>query len=282
MNDPRSYLLETEIIIHAGGLSERWWPVTKGKIPKPLTPLGKKPRPMIDWVILPYVVAGVKQFFISLWSESEVVKKHFDQMAKNTDLKFTYLIEPTERRLGKAGVVKHYLEEKVLDENKPKLNLNSSDIIKISPLELAKFQFLGTKKGFLATVLGSPFEISQFGRIVCSADTKVVRSFQEKPTVALPLGEFVNIGVLYLDSKLSKYYHEINDEELPVDWERSSFLPKIYKENLMRCLEAVVPLKTWFWLKDQKDYSRVKDMDLEKLFEVTSVERYLGPYQSQE
>jgi NDP-sugar pyrophosphorylase family protein len=47
-DNPNDYFLNSELIVHAGGLSERWFPVTQGKIPKPITEIGKKRRPMID------------------------------------------------------------------------------------------------------------------------------------------------------------------------------------------------------------------------------------------
>jgi len=277
-DNPTEYFLNTELIVHAGGMSERWWPVTQGRIPKPITEVGKKPRPILDWVILPYVIAGIKRVYVSLWNKPEAVIEHCKNIEKCCDVKFTFLVEPTEKRLGRAGVVKRYLEEKVLDEKKPKLSINCSDIIKINPVELAKFQTIGLKKGFYGTVVGCATEISQFGRMVCSPDTKVVKSFQEKPTTVLPKGEYINTGMFYLDGSRSAEYYSISDSELPLDWERSAFFMRMCKEGVIRCLEAVQPLKTWLWLKNQQDFRKVNMMDLENFLEVTSADRYLGEY----
>jgi NDP-sugar pyrophosphorylase family protein len=277
---PKSYFLNSELIVHAGGLSERWWPVSQGKCPKPLTDIGKKPRPMIDWVILPYVIAGLKHIFVSLWHSPDAIIKHCEEMAKNTDIEFTFLTEPENKRLGRAGVIKYYIERGVLDKNKPKISVNASDICKINIKEFSKFQFIGLKKGFLATVVGSPSEYSQFGRIKCDPNTKILKFFEEKPITILQKGEYVNTGVFFWDSKLNKLFFEIADEEIPVDLERSRIITKMY--DVMRCFEGVLPLKSWLWLKTPQDYKRVKDMDLEKFLEVTSIERYLGPYVSEE
>ncbi len=270
------YFLNSELIVHAGGLSERWFDVTQGKIPKPVTDIGKKLRPIIDWIILPYVMGGLKKIFISLWHNPDVIIEHCDEIAKNTGIEFVYLREPEEKRLGRAGVIKHYLEKGVLSEDKPKISINTSDIIRLNIKELAKFQFLGLDKGFLASVIGSPSEMSQFGRIRCDINTKAVIYFEEKPLIQLPKDEYVNTGVFYLDSGLNKYFYEIEEKDLPVDLEKSKILPKISK--MMRCFEHAVPLKTWFWLKNLQDYRKVKDIDFEKFFEITNVERYLGPY----
>jgi len=278
-DSPTEYFLNTELIVHAGGLGERWWPVTKGRIPKPITEVGKKPRPILDWIILPYVVAGMRRIYVTLWNNPEAVIEHCKEIEKNSDVKFTFLIEPPDRRLGRAGSIKYYLEERVLDEKKPKLSVNSSDIIKINPIELAKFQAIGVKKGFAGTIVGSPADISQFGRIVCDPNTKVIKNFQEKPTIALPKGEYVNTGMLYLDGSRSCEFYTIKDSELPMDWERSAFIIKMCKEGVIRCLEAAQPFKTWLWLKSQQDFKKVNTIDLEKFLEVTSAERYLGEYE---
>lgn len=280
IESPESYFLNSELIVHAGGLSERWWPVSQGKCPKPLTDIGKKPRPMIDWVLLPYVIAGMKHIFVSLWHSPDTIIRHCEEITKNTDIKFTFLTEPENKRLGRAGVIKYYLEKGILDESKPKISLNSSDICRINVKEFSKFQLIGLKKEFLATVIGCPSEYSQFGRIKCDPNTKVLKMFEEKPITVLPKGEYVNTGIFFWDSKLNKLFFEISDEELPVDLERSRIITKML--GVTRCYEGVLPLKSWLWLKTPQDYKRVKDMDLEKFLEVTSIERFLGPYTPQD
>lgn len=279
-NNPTDYFLNTELVVHAGGMSERWWPVTKGKIPKPITDIGKKPRPMIDWVILPYVVGGLKKIFVSLWHNPEIIIEHFEEISKNTDVKFAYLTEPADKRFGRAGVIKHYLEQGILDKNKPKISLNASDIIKVNTKELAKFHCIGLKKGFLATVVASASEPSTFGKVKCNPTTKAVTYFEEKPVIKLPEGEYVNTGIFFLDAELNKLILKIKNDELPVDLEKASILSELCR--VMRCFEHAVPNKTWFWCKTIKDYNAVKAIDFEKFFEITNVERFLGPYTPEE
>ena len=279
-DNPLEYLLNSELIVHAGGMSERWFPVTQGKIPKPVTGIGKKPRPMLDWVILPYVMAGLKKIFVSLWNAPELIVEHCEEMAKNTGIEFVYLKEPEGKRLGRAGVIKYYLEEGILSKDKSKISANATDILKINMIEFAKFQSLGLKKGFLASVITSPIEFSQFGRIRCDVNTKAVICFEEKPSFQLPKDEYVNTGVFYLDSELNKYFLEIEEKDFPVDLEKSKILPKFCRQ--MRCFEHAIPLKTWIWLKTPQDFKRANEIDFEKFFEVTNVERYLGPYSPQD
>lgn len=274
MNNPIEYFQNSELIVHAGGLSERWFPVTGGRIPKPITDIGKKSRPMLDWVILPYVMAGLKKIFVSLWHNPDQIVEHCDEMAKNTGIEFVYLKEPQDKRLGRTGIIKFYLEKGELSGDKPKISANASDIIKINVHELAKFQFQGLEKGFLATVVTSSTEVSQFGKLRAEPDTKRVRFFEEKPLTTLPSGEYVNTGLLFVDGKLNNLF--LNIEEYPVDWEKSKILPELCK--VLRAFDYAVPYKNWIWFHSVQDYKKAKDMDLERFFEITNVERYLGPY----
>jgi NDP-sugar pyrophosphorylase family protein len=279
LENPAEYFLNSELVVHAGGLSERWSSVTQNRLPKPITEIGKKPRPIIDWVILPFVMGGIRKIFVTLWNNPDVIIKHCNEIARNTGIEFVYLKEPEDRRLGRAGVIKYYLQRGILDDGKPKIFINTSDIIKVDVNELAKFQVTGLEQGYLGTMIASPSELSQFGRLRCDINTRAIVGFEEKPLVQLPKDEYVSTGAVYIDSKVSKHFYEIADDEMPVDLEKSKILAKLFGQ--MRCFEHVIPLKTWFWLKNQQDYNRTKDMDFEKFFEIDDVERYLGPYTSQ-
>ena len=276
-NSPRDYFLNTQIVVHAGGLSERWFPVTKGKVPKPMTEVGKKKRPMVDWTILPYVIAGAKKIFFTLWYMPETVTAHFKEVSKHTGINFEFLIEPQSQRMGRAGVIKHYMDEGIVSSNQPMLSMNSDDILKVDPIELAKYQFGGLEKGFKATVVGSSVENSQYGRIRYDPKTNKVNSFVEKPDFKLSPGELVNGAIFYLDTDLVKHFGEIKESDFPLDLERS----KMMQENVvpvMRALDLVTLNKTWFVLNNPQDYKKMKDYDFEKFFGITNVERFLGPY----
>jgi NDP-sugar pyrophosphorylase family protein len=274
--NPMEYFLNSELIIHAGGVGERWFDVTQNKTCKPMTDIGKKSRPIIDWVLLPYLHAGMKKIFISLWHHSEHVIEHYKRISEQTDIKFEFLTEPKDKRLGRAGVIKHYLEKGVLDKNKPKISINGSDILKINIHEFAKFHIIGLKKGYIASIVCSPVDISQFGRIKSDPTTKAVVRFEEKPLTNLPPGEYVNTGVFYLDVEFNKLFLEISEDELPVDLEKSTILQKSLSK--IRCFEHVLPLKSWLWFKNPKDYKTAKDLDIEKFLGISPIERYLGKY----
>jgi NDP-sugar pyrophosphorylase family protein len=226
-------------------------------------------------------MAGAKQFYVTLWHQPQAIINHLKEIEKNTGINFVPLIEPEGKRMGRAGVIKYYLEEQTLEKNKPILSINSDDVLKIDPIELAKFQFGGIQKGFFATDIGSSTEISQFGRIKYDPKTNKVHSFIEKPAFRVGENELVNTGIFYLDSKLVRHFLDIKESEFPVDLERS----KMMQENIvpvMRAVDLVMLGKSWVVLNTPEDYRRVKNFDFEKFFDITNVERYLGEYKSQQ
>ena len=276
MNDWKSYLNDTEIIIHAGGLSERWYPVNHGRLPKPLTEIGKVSRPIIDWILLPYVKVGIKKFYISLWNNPDAVVNRCEQIRKETGIEFVYLMEPVDKRMGKAGVIKYYLSLNILNRTKPKLNVNASDLVNYDIQNFVEFHLKGLSNGFLGTIIGSKTGQTQFDKIVLDPKTKRVKKMVSKPPVILQKNEFANVGIAYFDSKLNNLFMKISDSELPVDWEKCSVSDSIFKVS--GCIDALELGKNWFPLKTPHDYKKVNNVDLEKWFGIKFIKDYLGHY----
>jgi NDP-sugar pyrophosphorylase family protein len=268
----KEYLLNSQIVVHAGGLGERWRPVN-GERPKPLTPVGKFPRPMIEWVILPWIKAGVKKFFISAWHKSGDIELYSKNLEKRAGIKIEILAEPPEKRLGRAGVIKFGLENEILDENRPIVSMNASDIIRINIPELIKYHLNGLKKGFYLTVVGASVLPTTFG-VISILPNKKVKKFVEKPLIKLK-NQFINTGLIVIDSKLNKVFKEIRDEDLPLDLESTSnkTIKKFWKKA--RVYLKAIPWKNWIYLKDLKDYRKVEKIDLEKFLGIPA-EQYLG------
>lgn len=275
MGDWKSYLANTEIIVHAGGLSERWYPVTQGRIPKVLTEIGSNPRPMIDWTILSYVKVGIKKFFVTLWHQADQIMQHCSEISKNSGTEFVFLKED-ERRMGRAGVIKYYLEKGVLDINKHKINVGGSDIVNLNLENFVKFHLESLSQGFLVTLIGSSSGQSQFDKIIFDPITNRVIRMDMERSINLSEGEHANTGTAYFDTKLNQVFLNINENQLPIDWENMG--NQIF--NTARCFSAARLLKSWFPLKTPCDYKKAKDVDFEKWFGIDSIEDYLGKYKS--
>jgi len=272
-SDWRSYLSNTEVIVHAGGLSERWYPVTQGKIPKVLTEIGSKPRPMLDWTILPYVKSGVKKFFITLWHQSDQIIQHCNNISQKTGIEFVFLKEEP-IRMGRAGVLKYYLEKGALDVNKHKINVGGSDIVNIDLEPFIKFHLEGLQQGFSATLVGSETGMSQFDRISFDPSTNRVLKMEIERIINLPDGAHANTGTAYFDMKLNQVFLAVDEKQFPIDWENMGGMLL----NNARCFGSANVFESWIPLKTPYDYKKAKDVDFEKWFGVDSVDEYLGEY----
>ena len=275
MEDRGSYLANTEVIVHAGGLSERWYPVTQGKIPKVMTEIGSNPRPMLEWTILPYVKSGVKKFFITLWHQADQIIQHCNELSEKSGIEFVFLKED-EKRMGRAGVVKYYLEKGVLDVNKHKINVGGSDIVNLKLEDFVKFHLEGLSHGFLVTLVGSPSGQSQFDKIIFDpATNRVIRMDMER-AINLSLGEHANTGTAYFDAKVNDMFLKIDEGRVPIDWENIG--DELF--SVARCFESTRLFESWIPLKTPYDYKKAKDLDFEEWFDVNSVEDILGEYKS--
>ncbi len=266
MEDRERYFANTQIVIHVGGMSERWYPVTHGKIPKALTPIGKNPKPIIEWTIYPYVKAGVKEFFITLWNQPEMILDHCNRLSEKTGIKFHYLNEEG-KRMGRAGVVKHYLEKGVLSKEKNIVMIGGSDIVNIDLEEFTKTHMKNVSNGFIATLIGSSSGQTQFDKMVFDPKTGQVKKYDVDRTIILDDGQCANTGTAYFDASANNLFLGIKEERMPIDWE--NLINEFGKVN---CLLIADVYKNWIPLKTPYDYKKANDIDFEKWFGINSIE----------
>ncbi len=273
MEDWKSYLSNTEVIIHAGGRSEGWYPVTQGEIPKVMTEIGSKQRPMIDWTILPYVKAGVKKFFITLWHDPEKIISHCNDISRNTGIEFVFLKEEG-MRMGRAGVLKHYLEKGILDPNKNKINVGGADIVNLDLEDFLEYHLEGLNQGYLVTLIGSTSGHAQFDKIIFDPIQGSVFRIDGERQINLMQGEYANTGTACFDARMNQMLMQIPESRFPVDWENlgADFFTKGRAFGKVKLFESWIPLKT------PHDYKKSKGLDFEKWFNVNSVEDHLGAY----
>ncbi|MEM5855733.1 MAG: NDP-sugar synthase [Candidatus Aenigmatarchaeota archaeon] len=280
MESLEDYLFkETAIVIHHGGEARKLSHLTKQKFPKGMLELGTKPRPLFDWVLAKYVDIGIKKFYITLWFNPKAVKKRCKEIEKYAGIKFIFIEEPKNKRLGRGGSIRFGIENRIIKE-KNILSANGSDIINYDIKEFAQFHYSGLEKGYCATILGSPYDQSKGGRIFCN-EHNVVTRFEEKPIIRLRSGEFLNTAVFYLDKNALKYLFEVNT--FPFDLESREFMSQLEKSGEMRCYSPKNEIKlgeNWIWVKDGKDYDTWKNLDLERFLGIKNIEELLGPYSS--
>lgn len=280
MRSLENYLFkETAIVIHHGGEARKLSHLTQKKFPKGMLELGSKSRPLFDWVLGKYVDTGFKKFYITLWFNSEPVKKRCKEIEKYSEIKFIFIEEPKDKRLGRGGSIRFGIESGIIKE-KNIVSVNGSDIINYDIMDFARFHYDGLKKGYEATVLGSPYDQAKGGIISCDRDN-VVKSFEEKPVRRLEHGKYVNTAVFYLDKSALRYLFEVN--KFPFNLESREFISQLEINGKMRCYSPeneIMLGKNWIWIKDEYDYDTWKNLDFEKFLGIKDIDKLLGPYKS--
>lgn len=278
--DVKKYIQSCQLVVHAGGMGERWSPVTNGAIVKPRTEVGKNPRPMIDWVILPFVKAGVREIFPSLWYKAETLMEHCDRIADQTDIKFTYLVEPEDKRVGRAGIIKESIKAGLLDPKRPIISTNGSDVIAVDIEDLMRFHIEGVAKGLGVTVVGATDVPTDFGQYHVDPKTKRVTGFKEKPFVRIGPDENVNTGLFVFDPSVNSAFTKIDEKAYPVNIEdlKGNASESIFSHA--RSYTGIVPFKQWVFFKSPKHFKEFGKIEFEKFLGVKSADTYLGKYEN--
>lgn len=277
--DVKKYIGDCQLVVHAGGMGERWSPVTNGNHVKPRTEVGLKPRPMIDWAILPFVKSGIRSIFPTLWYKAETLTEHLDSVQSQTDIKFTYLEEPEDRRLGRAGIIKESINQGLLDPKRPIISTNGADIIAVDVEKLMGFHMEGVGMGLGVTVVGAIEIPTEFGQYHVDPETKKVTGFKEKPVIKMSPDENVHTGMFVFDPSANGAFTNIDESKYPVNIEDlAKDSDSIF--NNARSFGAIVPFKQWVFFKSPKHFKDFGKMDFEKFLGVENAETYLGKYKS--
>lgn len=278
--DVREYIRGCQLVVHAGGMGERWSPVTNGNVVKPRTEVGKRPRPMIDWAILPFVKAGIRKIFPTLWFKAETLMEHLDRIQAQTDVKFTYLIEPENKRLGRAGIIKESIKKGLLDPHRPIISINGADVIAVDVADLIEFHLEGVKSGLGVTVVGATDVPTEFGQYHVDPVTKRVQNFKEKPFVTIGPHENVHTGMFVFDPSAIGAFLKIDEREYPVNIEDLKGMASESIFHNARSYTGIAPFKQWVYFKSPKNFKEFGKIDFEKFLGVEDADTYLGKYEN--
>ncbi|EFA74440.1 Mannose-1-phosphate guanyltransferase CBS pair associated [Raphidiopsis brookii D9] len=175
------------VVIMAGGLGTRLYPLTKDR-PKPLLTVGGKP--ILEIIIENFAEQGFKQIFLSVNYKAEMIEDYF----KNGDqwgVEISYLRE--KERLGTAGALS-LLPKK---PNLPIIVMNGDILTRTRFDNLLQFHEL---QGVLATMAVREYDL-QVPYGVVRVDGTKIKSIEEKPVQHF----FVNSGIYALSPGVLDY-----------------------------------------------------------------------------
>ncbi|MFC1506896.1 sugar phosphate nucleotidyltransferase [Thermoproteota archaeon] len=171
-------------IISAGGEGVRLRPRTL-ELPKPMIEIGSSKQPIMYWSLLPMILGGISHFIIGVrygaskiieaFGTGEKLSKEFDR-----EIIIDYIEEP--KPLGRAGFIKHGIEQDKIKTNKPAIIFNASDILRLNLRELLS-HYLWLKASYdvdVVQIYTSGFRV-QYGMGEIDPSTSRVIDFEEKP-----------------------------------------------------------------------------------------------------
>lgn len=171
------------VVLMAGGLGSRLWPLTEG-CPKPMLLVGKKP--LLETILESFIEHGFRRFYISVNYMAEVVKDYFgDGSAFGVEIRYLHETQ----RLGTAGALSLLPER----PSKPIFVMNGDLLTKVNFNQLLEFH---GKHDALATMCVREYD-HQVPYGVVDIEQHRMTGIKEKPLQRF----FVNAGIYVLDPR---------------------------------------------------------------------------------
>ncbi len=174
-------LVNTPIIIMAGGKGTRLYPFTK-ILPKPLIPIGDVP--ILERIINRFNSYGANDFYLTVNYKKEMIKSYFKELA--SDYNITYVEE--DKPLGTAGSIK--LIKKKFDDS---IIVTNCDILIEADYE--KVLKYHKESGNTMTIVSSLKNMPIPYGVIHSSENGQITSMEEKPQ----LSYFINTGMYVLE-----------------------------------------------------------------------------------
>lgn len=189
--------LENDVIIIAGGLGTRLYPLTEN-IPKPMLDVGGKP--ILQSIIEDLRSQGLHRFTLCVNYLSEVIINHFED-GHNFGVEIKYVHE--DRRMGTGGALSLLGTSPEL----PCIVMNGDIVTNLDFRRLYEFH---TMNNAMATVaLNEHSTTIPFG--VMELSNGMIQAMVEKPTSTV----FVNAGIYILSPKVFSYIKKDEAFDMP-------------------------------------------------------------------
>ena len=198
---------DNPIVIMAGGLGSRLYPLTKD-LPKPMIEISGKP--ILEIIINKFANEGFKNIFLCVNYKSEIIKDYFKDGA-NFRVNISYIEE--DKRLGTAGALS-LINQKF---DAPIIVTNGDILSKINFSQFVNHHIRQKAKASVA-VREYSYEVP-FG--VIENEDGFIKNISEKPSQHF----FVNAGIYVLQPELIKMIPKDEFYDMP------SLINRLVKEN---------------------------------------------------
>ncbi len=240
-----------------GGAGKRLRPFTIDR-PKAMLPVGIEKKPMLEFVITPWVRLGIKKYVFCTGYKSETIENHFGD-GKNFDIKINYSREKTNLETG--GAIKNAISNNILNKNGPVVVFYCDDLIRLNAFDLIKMHINGVKHGFKATIVTVNKFKTNYGIVetkLLKNGLKKVTDFKEKPLIE----KNANVGLYCFEPDVLEL---IDRHQPPFKLERV-ILPELVERGWLMMHE--ISWKDWIPVNTDKEYEQAMKADLKNFYSV--------------
>ncbi|PIW60927.1 nucleotidyltransferase family protein [Shewanella sp. CG12_big_fil_rev_8_21_14_0_65_47_15] len=221
---------DNPIFLMAGGFGTRLRPLTD-HAPKPMLSVGG--RPILETILLSFIRAGFKNFYISVFYKPEIIKSYFGDGSK-WDVSIQYVQE--DQPLGTAGALSLLPRDM---PNLPMIVMNGDILTNVDFERLIEFH---NDNGAMATMCVRDYEYQvPYGVIV--GDGHHILSMEEKPIQRF----FVNAGIYVLTPELIREVQQ----DIKID------MPTLLQNTIDKMEQVLMFPIHEYWL----DIGRLDDFD---------------------
>ncbi len=189
--------MDVDVVLMAGGFGKRLQPLTE-HTPKPMLPLGTKP--ILEHIIEDFVAQGFKNFYISTYYKSDIIKDYFkDGQTFGANIQYIEEDEP----LGTAGVL-YLLKDKIKSSF---IVMNADLLVKVNFKNLIEFHENHHTLATMCVRLSS----HQVPYGVVELEDLVVKSISEKPNYSY----FISAGIYCFNKQVFNYINKKEYLDMP-------------------------------------------------------------------
>ncbi len=251
----KDFISKICIAVVAGGVGERLRPFTIDK-PKAMLPVGLERKPMLEFVIMPWIKLGVKNYVFCTGYKKEVIKNYFKD-GSEFGIKIEYSDE--EGRLETGGAIKNAIKQGKIRKDKSVIIFYCDDLVKLNVNDFIKAHLDGVKMGLKATLVATNKFRTNYGIIEIDKKSKRVTNFEEKPLVE----KNTNVGIYFLEPEILDL---IDKKSVPFKFEKV-ILPELAKKNWLNAYE--ISWEDWIPVNTDKDYEEVLKIKLTEFYSKT-------------
>jgi len=238
-------------VVLCGGRGSRLRPLSY-YIPKPMVPIGRRERPLLEYILRLMAFHGLKDVLLLVGYKGNQIRNYFRD-GSFLGLKLSYAYDDKDFP-GTGGAILNALRLGLLPEDSTIL-IYYGDIL--SDINLEEMLKAHRSSGAVATLAVStnyrlPVSVAELN------EDRIVR-FEEKPALRLPVG----IGILAVEGETLQHIANLHKKGHDLDLMRD-FIPYLIERGMP--LKAYITDAFWYDIGSLEKYEKLDHDDVERRF----------------